>query len=386
MIRLLPARQALLDWLPPLAAGALAWLAFVLIGDTPILRAAGLAAAVIGVALALRPMGAALCAIGALAFAFSASFWAQMGGADSLSTAPAVAGAAALLLIGALVVGRSRWTWALVIGVVLFVCVFFWLNGAPRSLRLTTLFTAWLLFLLVEALIVTDIRPDAVLMTGRKPFLHDHALPLLLVLALGVFNDPLFALLTPALLIGVWLTRRRLRPLMWAAFIGLSLYGAYGIMQSYVSSVWWGIPAEQVGALRAHVPFLIADGWRDPQRWLMLFDLVIRQFTLLGVILGVIGLARLSRWHPPLGTVTMLAYAAYALFGLMYFGEDAATLLLPLLMIQVVWMTYAVYTFGQWLQKSLAQSERRGEWVLWFAPAAFVLLPLLLLLRIIGVL
>jgi hypothetical protein len=56
-------------------------------------------------------------------------------------------------------------------------------------------------------------------------------------------------------------------------------------------------------------------------------------------------------------------------------------LLLPLLMIQVLWMTYAVYTFGQWLQKGV-----RAAWggVRWLAPAAFTLLPLLMLLRIIG--
>ena len=108
--------------------------------------------------------------------------------------------------------------------------------------------------------------------------------------------------------------------------------------------------------------------------------LIIGQFTAAGLALGVLGLARLSRWHPPVGVVTMIAYAAYALFGLVYFGEDSPVLLLPLLMIQLLWMTYAMYTFGQWLQKSLKPARVR-----WIAAATFTLLPLFMLLRIVGV-
>ena len=94
----------------------------------------------------------------------------------------------------------------------------------------------------------------------------------------------------------------------------------------------------------------------------------------------VLGLARLSRWHPPVGVVTMIAFGTYAAFGLIYFGADSPILLLPLLMIQVVWMTYAMYTFGQWLQKS--QNSARVRWV---ATALFTLVPILMLLRIVGI-
>ena len=44
-----------------------------------------MALAVVGMALALRPMGAALAVIGGLALAFSPSFWIQTGGAESLN-------------------------------------------------------------------------------------------------------------------------------------------------------------------------------------------------------------------------------------------------------------------------------------------------------------
>jgi hypothetical protein len=52
-------------------------------------------------------------------------------------------------------------------------------------------------------------------------------------------------------------------------------------------------------------------------------------------------------------------------------------------MIQVFWMTYAVYTFGQWLQKSTITPSRNARWLV---TAAFTLLPLAMLLRIAGVL
>ena len=97
---------------------------------------------------------------------------------------------------------------------------------------------------------------------------------------------------------------------------------------------------------------MIGSVWREPQRWIRLIDLIIGQFTAVGLALGVLGLARLSRWHPPVGVVTMIAFGTYATFGLIYYGADSPVLMLPLLMIQLLWMTYAVYTFGQWLQKS----------------------------------
>jgi hypothetical protein len=150
----------------------------------------------------------------------------------------------------------------------------------------------------------------------------------------------------------------------------------------YADSNWWNYPAAQAEMAGLRVPFIMADGWRETSRWLRLMELVVSQFTAAGLLLGVLGLARLARWYPPVGVVTMIAYAWFGAFGLVYFGGDAPVLLLPLLVIQVLWMTYAVYTFSQWLQKSTSPAFQS---VRWLAPAAFTLLPLLMLLRIVGV-
>ena len=103
------------------------------------------------------------------------------------------------------------------------------------------------------------------------------------------------------------------------------------------------------------------------------------QFDIFGIILAVVGLARLSRWYPPLGTVTMIAYGAYAFFGLVYLGSFREILLLPLIIIQVIWMTYAVNTFGQWLNKTM-----KSETALWthIASAVYLLVPAILLWNI----
>jgi hypothetical protein len=373
------------DFAPPLLAGGTALFAFILLGDAPIPRASAMAAVIALIGLTLRPMGAALSVAGALALAFSPSFWAQTGGAPEVpSLIELIAGAALPLVLIALVALPLRVVIPIIAACAVAVAVIEPPLVAAQSLRVTTLLAAWLLFLLTEALILTDIRPDAALLTGRQPYRRDHIPLIALIMLLGILNDPLFALMSPGVLLGIWLTRRALHPVYWFALIGISVYGAAQIVATYIDAGWWIMSADGAAALNRHIPFLIADGFREPSRWLGLFDLIMRQFTPLGALLGLIGLVRLARWHPPIGVVTMLAYGAYAVFGLMYFGADAATLLLPLLMIQVFWMTYAAYAFGQWFQKTFRLSE--SPLVLWFAPALFVLLPLTLLLRIVGVL
>jgi hypothetical protein len=368
-------RRLLAYWLPVVTAGAITWLVFVLLGHTPPIRALALALVIAGVTLTLRRFSAPLAVTGGLALAFSPAFWSQAGGRESLpviTLALAATGVAVAVLIWL----TKRITIGVGIGLVLFVVLFWNLAGSERSLRLTTLLTAWLLYLLVTALLLTNPRPDEPQPARLSAI---HTLGILLLLTLGVINDPLFTLLAPAIILGLALSRTQLPLWYWLLLAAVVLYGLRGIAVLYLDSGWWLFPAAE--AQNVHVPFVIADGWRVAWRWLYLFNLVISQFTIFGVALGVLGLARMARWYPTLGIVTMVAYAAYALFALVYFGRDSSVLLLPLFMIQVIWMTYAVYAFGQWLQKSFASDAPIVRWV---APALFLLMPALMLLRIAG--
>ncbi len=383
MISLTPTqRQRALNWMPALIAGGAAWLVFLLLGHTPIIRASGMALAVVGMALALRPMGAALAVIGGLALAFSPSFWIQTGGAESLNPLE-VAGAlgAAVVAAGAILWFAKRPLIGAAAGLALFALLFLTTVGTTRSLRFTTLLTAWTLFLLVDGLLASNPHPNErssrTLGVGTLSAYNTYGL--LLLLAVGTINDPLFVLLVPAVALGLFLSRQRLPFWYWLALLAVLIGGLYGISRTYYSTFWWNYPVEKAMALTYNIPYMIAGVWREPERWIRLMGLIIGQFTAAGLALGVLGLARLSRWHPPVGVVTMIAFATYAAFGLIYYGEDSPVLLLPLLMIQLLWMTYAMYTFGQWLQKSL-----RPPRVGWLAAAAFTLLPLFMLLRIVG--
>lgn len=376
-------------WLPALAAGAGAWAVFMILGGTPLIRAGGLALVIVAMALALRPMGAVLSIIGAFALAFCPAFWIQTGGAESLSPPAVFAGlAAALFLVGiAWAVSRKPFI-ALALGLVVFGALFLALIGQPRSLRLTTLASAWTFYLLIDGLLLSNPRPDSP-PTGALG--TRHTVGLLLLMTLGILNDPLFVLLAPAALLGLFLSRARLHWAFWTIMLILMAIGIRGVIALYIDPDWVRFDPQTAEMLRLRVPYILAEAWREPSRWLKLTDLLIGQFTPFGLALGVLGLARLSRWYPPIGVVTMFAYGSFALFGLVYFGADSPVLLLPLLMIQVFWMTYAIYTFSQWMAKtsagrrvvdrpSLAPAAR------WIAPAAFILMPLAMLARIAGLL
>ncbi|HYO89775.1 MAG TPA: hypothetical protein VER79_14090 [Candidatus Limnocylindrales bacterium] len=372
-------RQRLRYWLPAFVAGAISWLLFILIGQTPVIRASGLALVIVAMALTLRPYSSALAVLGALALAFSPAFWSQTGGSESLN--PAAILAALGLTAGVIVLGvfsTRRFFWAVALGVGLFALLFLLVVGAPRSLRLTTLVTAWMLYLLLDGLLLSNPRPDSPPI-GRLGAHHTYGL--LLLFTIGVVNDPLVVLMAPALLLGLFLTSKRMPVLYWLALIAVTFYGVAGVVDTYSSAYWWQFSSERGRAMSLTVPYLLGDGWRNAHRWVDMAQLIANQFTIVGVALGVFGLARLSRWYPPVGVVTMVAYGMYGLFGLVYFGSDAPVLLLPMLMIQVIWMTYAVYGLGQWLQKSAGARTRT---VRWLAPAAYFLLPAVLLLRVVN--
>lgn len=369
-------QQIALYWLPGLAAGGIAWLAFLTLGQTSLIRASGLALVIVGMAMILRRNGAVLAVIGGLALAFSPAFWSQTGGADSLSLPMTLA---VLVMAGVVALALMRFSdrlsLGLLAGFVIFAVLFWSQLAATGSLRLTTLTTAWLLFLLVDGLYLTNPRPDE----APAPLKLYHTVGILVLFAVGVVNDPLFVLLTPAAVLGLALARHPLPRLYWVLLAGFIAFGVYGVVNEYISSTFWLYPSAQAEAINLRVPYMMADGWRNAARWLRLVELVVGQFTAVGVVLGVLGLSRLARWYPPLGTITMVAYATYALFGLVYFGNNSPVLLLPLLMIQVLWMTYAVYTLRAWLERSVSPARRA---VGWFAPAAYVLLPLVMLFRI----
>lgn len=366
--------------LPALLAGLVSFVIYTVVGHTPLMRALGMALTIGGITLILQRFGAILGTIGSFALAFSPAFWSQTGGEETrIVVLFSVLLLAALAIVGFLVWTKRVPDKILIFTIAVIGLLFLGLVGSPRSLRVTILLSTGLLYILIDLLMVSNPRPDSL---PQAAFPANHVLTLVSFLVIGVLNDPLFVLITPALLVGLYLSKVTIPKWYWGVLLIIISWGVYGTVVQYIASGWWLVSAETAELAGIRVPFVIADGWREASRWVYVINLVRNQFTDIGIVLGLIGLSRLARWYPELGITTMVAYGSYTLFGLVYFGKDSTILLLPLLMIHVIWMTYAIFALGQWLQKSF--TDRSGAQ--WLATTAFVLIPLILLGRITGVL
>ncbi len=337
------------------------WLAFLILGDTPLVRASGLAIVVVGVALSLRRMGASLALVGGITLGFSPAFWSQTGGGEGEPATIIIAILiASVAILGVILVSR-RPEIAIAIGIIVFVGLFWSQIGTPQSLRLTGFVVGWLMFLIVDMMMLTNPRPDGA--PPRPPLIY-QTVGILLLFIIGVINDSLITLLAPAIFLSLLLSYGDFPKWYWALFGAVTLLGGYNLIVNNIAI--------------NNSPFMLL-AWRDGQRWIELIQVIGNQFSIFGVILGVLGLARLARWYPTLGTVTMVAYAAYVLFGLVYLDNNRDILLLPLYIIQVTWMTYAMFTLGQWFDKTLA-IERFGIRIL--APLIYSIFPLVMLINL----
>lgn len=335
-------RLTLKFWFPPLLTGGLAWLLLYFLGDTPLSRASGLALVIVGITSALRRFGAIVSTIGGLTLTLSPAFWSQTGGAEGNPSTIVIAfgvGIGTLLLM--LIISNRPYV-GIGLGVIAFAVLFSSQIGTPRSLRLTSFVVGWLMFLITDMLLRTNPHPqDApqILLDKDNPnaIRPYHTWGILMLFGIGTLNDPVLTFFAPALALAIFLTRVRLPIWYWAVLILLTVIGIRGFVIDYIE---------------AQSYLMVTEQWRNASRWISMVRLVIAQFSPFGILLGVLGLARLARWYPPLGIVTMLAYAFYMFFGLIYLGSRREILLLPLLLIQVVWMTYGAFTISQWVAKA----------------------------------
>lgn len=359
-------------WLPALVNGLVTWVLFMVLGETPFVRAVGLSLAVVGVTLSLRRMGALISVVGGLTLALSPAFWSQTGGGQNDPATIVIALFAATATVIAVFALSQRPYIGLGLGIVVFAAMFWSQIGTPRSLRLTGFVVSWLLFVLIDMLLLTNPRPDdaphilrdarkILDETGAEPARAYHTLGIWLLFTIGVLNDPVLVLLAPALGLSLFLTNTHLPLWYGLAFAAAVLVGLRGISVDYIANLSYLFEWEQ---------------WRYGTRWLETLQLVVGQFGWVGLGLAALGLARLSRWYPPLGTTTLMGYTAYGFFALVYTGNDRAVLLMPLFVIQVLWMTYAVFTLSEWMSKALAPNKRIGYYAV---VALYSVLPIIML-------
>ncbi|MEO1288396.1 MAG: hypothetical protein AAFV93_11570 [Chloroflexota bacterium] len=273
-------------WLPALFNGLLVWVLFLLLGDTPLIRSAGLALVIMGVTLSLRRMGSAIAVIGGLSLALSPAFWSQTGGNQGeLATIVIAIIFASVAVLLAVVVSRRPYI-GFGIGLLVFVVLFWSQIGTPRSIRLTGFVVGWLMYLLIDMLLLTNPRPEDAPMIlragelktvdGTIPARSHHIYGILLLIVVGIINDPLLTILVPCIGLALSLTHTKLKWWYWGALIAITLFGIRGIWLDYLIE-------------QRHL--LILNGWQQGTTWLNLIDLTIQQFTVFGIALSVLGLA-----------------------------------------------------------------------------------------------
>lgn len=361
-------------WLPALINGLLVWVLLIILGDTPLIRASGLGLIITGVTLALRRMGSALAIIGGLSLALSPAFWSQTGGAEGTPATIVIAlvCAGATIAIAAIISKRPYIGFGL--GVIVFVALFWSQIGTPRSIRLTGFIVAWLMYLLIDMLLITNPRPEDAPMILRdgglklvngaiapRPY---HTYGILLLITVGIINDPLITILLPCIILSLVLTRTKLNRWYWVAIILISILGFRELWLDYFVDQRYSI---------------IFNGWRQGTNWVDMIMLIIQQFTVFGAILSALGLARLARWYAPLGIVSMVGFAAYWLFGTMYIGTNETLLLLPMYIIFILWITYAVFAISEWASKTFVTQPIIGRYLV---IVLYCILPITLLSRI----
>lgn len=372
-------RKLLRDWLPVMACGLIAWGLFVFLGQTPVVRATAMAVAVIGIAATLRRMGALQSFAGGMLLALSPAFWSQTGGAASNPPTSIALALVALAGLGVFVIALSQRPYVIMaLSLAIFAALFYAQFGITRSLRITVMASAWIIHLLFMAVLEANPRPED---ASPARLRAQYRAGLLLLLGVGIINDPLFVLFTPAVALGLALSKTRIPLWYWGIMAVLFVLGVRGIYVEYYRPEWWVFPVDEALARGAKPPFLVAGGLRHPERWISLFGMIAQQFTVVGVALGLVGLSRLSRWYPVPGITMLIAWGAFFTFGLPYFGADRDILLMPLLMIQVIWMTYAVYVLGQWFERSLRLNAH--SLLRYAAAALYLALPALLLFNIV---
>lgn len=367
-------------WIPPLLSGMIALLLFTLLGHAPLLRAGAMSIAVIGVTASLRALGQLVCIVGGLTFALSPASWAQASGnlsIDSLSVGYVLVFAFGVAIIIFLFISNRALYYAAIIGVTLTVVLVVILNESVRSTRISNLLGAWLIYMLMIALRKTNPRPED---PPAKEISQRHQYAVLVLYLLGVFNDPLFSLYAPALLIGLWLSRIHLPFWQWVVYGVMTFYGGVLFYRVYISNEWSFHLAQLLLDGSIAPPYLILSGWRNTDRWIMLMREVANQYTVVGAIISLFGIARFSRWHPPLSTMLLFGYGSFFVFGLMYFGPNETTYMIPLLGIQIIWLTYGVHSIGQWI---LRYTQQTNSTIPRFLTALFLILPIVQLGRII---
>lgn len=202
------------------------------------------------------------------------------------------------------------------------------------------------------------------------------------LIGLSLTNHLTTVLLLPSVIVALFLARPPLTRKQWLTAFGLLLAGL--LLYLYIPLRW---PALHDGRLMRFDEFfgwitgsrfqgaLQLDAWlRDPERWRILGRLMLDQYGWLGILLSVLGVVLMAyrQWRAAL--VSGLAFVAVAFYGLNYYVPDVGVFVIPLFLIQALWMGYGIAVTIAWAFARFSLNTE--EWVHAALITAFALLPL----------
>lgn len=168
---------------------------------------------------------------------------------------------------------------------------------------------------------------------------------------LSFANHLTTVLLLPALVLTLALTRPHLTWRQWGAAIGLLAAGL--LLYVYIPLRWPALHNGQTMSLSEFIAWVTGQrfggalqlgAWlHDPNRWDILWRLITTEYHWMGLALAGFGLAALAFQNWRAALITVLVYAAYAFYGLNYLVPDISVFLIPLFLIQALWMGFGVH-------------------------------------------
>ena len=188
-------------------------------------------------------------------------------------------------------------------------------------------------------------------------------------------------ILAPAIALGVWFARPGLRRWEWLLVGGCFL--APLLIELYIPLRW---PALHNGAWMPLKDFLawitgqqfggaVQLGlWRDVTRWRIVGELMLQAFGPVGATLAALGWAWLVARRRRIAAMTLVAFAGYFAYGLIYNVPDVSVFLIPAHIVMAIWIGVAAAQFSYFVLRH--SSDKLAGWATTSVWVAFALLPL----------
>ncbi len=219
----------------------------------------------------------------------------------------------------------------------------------------------------------------------QAPAVRKATIALLALTGFSMANHLTTFPLLPGIVLAVLLARSRgsLRRSTLVAGIGLMLL-AVSLLDAYIPLRWTAITHTPMSLQdfiwyitgTRYVGALILDAWlHDPERYRIVLRVLLEQFGTIGTILTAFGWIILLWRKPAYALISVLFFAGTTFFCLNYYVPDLASFMLPMLLLESLWMGYGVHVAAQFIRRRWL--DRRGAgWLVYALFTALAVLPL----------